>query len=95
VHHDLPTAAQWFDRVALIDMRLVAAGPTAAVLTPQNLERTYAGRLDLLDERSRGAHSDDVVAGLDERRELRAQQQLEADVGRGEVDEPWRGHQQT
>ena len=53
VHHDLRTAAQWFDRVALVDMRLVAAGPTAVVLTPENLERTYAGRLDLLDELGR------------------------------------------
>lgn len=53
VHHDLRTAAQWFDRVALIAMRLVATGPTAAVLTPENLERTYAGRLDLLDELGR------------------------------------------
>ena len=53
VHHDLRTAAQWFDRVALIDRRLVAAGPTATVLTSENLERTYVGRLDLLDELGR------------------------------------------
>ena len=50
VHHDLRTAAEWFDRVALIDMRLVAAGPTAEVLTPDNLRRTYAGRIELLEE---------------------------------------------
>jgi manganese/zinc/iron transport system ATP- binding protein len=50
VHHDLRTAAEWFERVALIDMRLVASGPTADVLTPANLQRTYAGRLDVLDE---------------------------------------------
>lgn len=50
VHHDLRSAAEWFDRVALVDMRLVAAGPTAEVLTAGNLERTYAGRLDVLDE---------------------------------------------
>jgi manganese/zinc/iron transport system ATP- binding protein len=50
VHHDLKTAAEWFDRVALVDMRLVAAGPTAAVLTPDNLRKTYAGRTELLDE---------------------------------------------
>jgi manganese/zinc/iron transport system ATP- binding protein len=50
VHHDLRTAAEWFDRVALVDRRLVAAGPTAAVLTPENLRRTYAGQLDVLDE---------------------------------------------
>lgn len=53
VHHDLRTAAQWFDRVALVDMRLVAAGPTADVLTADNLQRTYAGRLDVLDELGR------------------------------------------
>jgi len=53
VHHDLRTAADWFDRVALVDMRLVASGPTAAVLTPENLRRTYAGRLDVLDELGR------------------------------------------
>ena len=50
VHHDLRTAAEWFDRVALIDMRLVATGPTADVLTPDNLRRTYAGRVELLEE---------------------------------------------
>jgi manganese/zinc/iron transport system ATP- binding protein len=53
VHHDLRTAAEWFDRVALVDMRLVAAGPTADVLTPDNLRKTYAGRTELLDELSR------------------------------------------
>ena len=50
VHHDLRTAAEWFDRVALIDMRLVAAGPTATVLTPDNLRRTYSGQVELLRE---------------------------------------------
>jgi manganese/zinc/iron transport system ATP- binding protein len=50
VHHDLRAAAEWFDAVALVDMRLIAAGPTATVLTPDNLRRTYAGPLDVLDE---------------------------------------------
>jgi len=53
VHHDLRTAAEWFDRVALIDMRLVATGPTAAVLTPDNLRRTYAGHIEVLEELGR------------------------------------------
>ena len=53
VHHDLRTAADWFDRVALIDMRLVAVGPTAEVLTSENLRRTYAGGLDVLEELGR------------------------------------------
>ena len=50
VHHDLRTAVEWFDRVALIDMRLVATGPTSEVLTPENIRRTYAGRIELLEE---------------------------------------------
>lgn len=53
VHHDLRSAASWFDGVALIDMRLVAAGPTASVLTPKNLRRTYAGQPTVLEELSR------------------------------------------
>ena len=53
VHHDLRTAAERFDRVALIDMRLVATGPTAAVLTPANLQAAYGGRTELLDELGR------------------------------------------
>ncbi|MFM8282577.1 MAG: metal ABC transporter ATP-binding protein [Planctomycetaceae bacterium] len=53
VHHDLRSAAARFDGVALVDMRLVAAGPTATVLTADNLRRTYAGQPAVLDELSR------------------------------------------
>ena len=53
VHHDLQTAARWFDAVALVDMRLVATGPTDVVLTPENLNQTYAGRAGILDELGR------------------------------------------
>ena len=50
VHHDLRAVTDWFDAVALIDMRLVATGPTRETLTPDNLRRTYAGAVDVLDE---------------------------------------------
>ena len=50
VHHDLRAVTDWFDAVALIDMRLVAAGPTGETLTPDNLRRTYAGAVEVLDE---------------------------------------------
>ena len=50
VHHDLRAVTDWFDAVALIDMRLVATGPTRETLTPDNLRRTYAGAIDVLDE---------------------------------------------
>lgn len=50
IHHDLQTVSQYFDSVVLLNMRVVAAGPTATTFTRENLERTYGGRLTLLDE---------------------------------------------
>ncbi len=49
VHHDLRTVPVYFDQVVLLNMRLVASGPTAATLTPENLRRTYGGRLAVLE----------------------------------------------
>ena len=49
VHHDLRTVPQYFDYVALLNVRLVAAGPRESVFTPENLRKTYGGRLALLD----------------------------------------------
>jgi manganese/zinc/iron transport system ATP- binding protein len=49
VHHDLRTVPQYFDHVVLLNMRLVASGPTAAVFTPENLRKTYGGRLSVLE----------------------------------------------
>jgi manganese/zinc/iron transport system ATP- binding protein len=50
VHHDLQTVAEYFDEVVLLNMRIVASGPTDAVFTNENLQKTYGGRLTLLDE---------------------------------------------
>lgn len=50
VHHDLQTVPEYFDQVILLNMRVVAAGPTAATFTRENLHKTYGGRLTLLDE---------------------------------------------
>jgi manganese/zinc/iron transport system ATP- binding protein len=49
VHHDLRTVPEYFDRVVLLNMRLVASGPTATTFTPENLKRTYGARLEVLD----------------------------------------------
>jgi manganese/zinc/iron transport system ATP- binding protein len=49
VHHDLRTVPQYFDYVALLNVRLVASGPTEQIFTPENLRKTYGGRLALLD----------------------------------------------
>ncbi|MCK6457071.1 MAG: metal ABC transporter ATP-binding protein [Phycisphaerae bacterium] len=50
VHHDLQTVPEYFDHVVLLNMRIVAAGPTATVFTRENLQKTYGGRLTLLDQ---------------------------------------------
>ncbi len=50
VHHDLRTVPHYFDYVVLLNMRLVASGPTETVFTPENLRKTYGGRLSILEE---------------------------------------------
>jgi manganese/zinc/iron transport system ATP- binding protein len=50
VHHDIQTVREYFDWVILLNMRLVACGPVDEVFTPENLQKTYGGRLTLLDE---------------------------------------------
>lgn len=50
VHHDLNTVGEYFDWVILVNARLIAAGPADEVLTPENLNKTYGGRLSLLNE---------------------------------------------
>jgi len=50
VHHDLHTARAYFDRLVLLNMRVVACGPTAEVFTPELLQKTYGGRLTILSE---------------------------------------------
>lgn len=50
VHHDLSTVREYFDRVILLNMRLVAAGPTEEVFTAELLQKTYGGRLTILSD---------------------------------------------
>jgi manganese/iron transport system ATP-binding protein/manganese/zinc/iron transport system ATP- binding protein len=45
VHHDLATAAQYFDQLVLVKQRLYAFGPPAAVLRADLLSEVYGGRL--------------------------------------------------
>lgn len=50
IHHDLHTVPEYFDHVVLLNMRVVAAGPVAETFTSDNLQKTYGGRLTLLDQ---------------------------------------------
>ena len=45
VHHDLSTVSDYFDRVLLLNRRVLAEGPVAVALTDRNLQATYGGRL--------------------------------------------------
>ncbi len=49
VHHDLRTVPTYFDQVLLLNVRLVAAGPTRTVFNEENLRKAYGGRLAILD----------------------------------------------
>jgi manganese/zinc/iron transport system ATP- binding protein len=48
VHHDLQTVKEYFDHLILLNMRIVAIGPTDEVFNDENLRATYGGRLTLL-----------------------------------------------
>ena len=50
VHHDLHTVPEYFDYLILLNVHAVAYGPMQSTFTPENLRKTYGGRLTLLDE---------------------------------------------
>ncbi len=50
VHHDLQTAAQFFDWIVLLNLRLVASGPIDQVFTARFLQETYGGKLTVMAE---------------------------------------------
>ncbi|MCS7016552.1 MAG: metal ABC transporter ATP-binding protein [Gemmatales bacterium] len=53
VHHDLRTVPDQFEQVVLLNTRIIASGPTHEVFTPENLSKTYGGRLVILEEAGR------------------------------------------
>lgn len=50
VHHDLQSVPEYFDWVIMLNMRLVASGPTDTTFTSEILQETYGGKLTLLSE---------------------------------------------
>ena len=48
VHHDLSTVHDYFDRVILLNQRLIAVGDTESTFTDENIARTYGGQLGIL-----------------------------------------------
>jgi manganese/zinc/iron transport system ATP- binding protein len=45
VHHDLDSAPEYFDWLALLNVRLIAAGPFETTFTSENLRQTYGGTM--------------------------------------------------
>ena len=62
VHHDLPSVPEYFDHVALLNMRVVAQGPVREIFTPDNLRKTYGARLTLLEEAAQAVEREHVMA---------------------------------
>ena len=48
VHHDLESAPDYFDWLVLLNVRVIADGPFGATFTPENLTKTYGGRMHRL-----------------------------------------------
>jgi manganese/zinc/iron transport system ATP- binding protein len=48
VHHDLQTVEEYFDWVTLLNVEVIASGPTGTTFTPDLLRRTYGGRVAFL-----------------------------------------------
>ncbi|MFT5166626.1 MAG: ABC-type Mn2+/Zn2+ transport system ATPase subunit [Saprospiraceae bacterium] len=48
VHHDLSTVVNYFDKVILLNQRLIAYGDTATTFTPENITKAYGGQLPIL-----------------------------------------------
>ena len=48
VHHDLPTVADYFDHLTMLNLSVVASGKMNDVFTKEQLMKCYGGRLELL-----------------------------------------------
>lgn len=54
VHHDLDSVQAYFDRVILINHKLMAYGDTDKVFTRENISATYASQSSLFQDMKRG-----------------------------------------
>jgi ABC-type Zn uptake system ZnuABC Zn-binding protein ZnuA/ABC-type Mn2+/Zn2+ transport system ATPase subunit len=50
IHHDLAKVKDYFDRLIMINQRVIAAGATDEVFTDENIKKTYGGRLTILQK---------------------------------------------
>jgi len=57
VHHDLAAVTTYFNWLVLINMRVVADGPATEIFTRDNLQKTYGGKLSLLEKAAEALRS--------------------------------------
>ncbi|MCL4155123.1 UNVERIFIED_CONTAM: hypothetical protein GTU68_062307, partial [Idotea baltica] len=50
VHHDLSTVKNYFDKIILLNQRLIAYGDTDAVFTDDNIAKAYGAQLNILHQ---------------------------------------------
>jgi len=50
VHHDLSTVEDYFDKVILLNQRLIASGDTKETFTKKNISKAYGGQLTILNQ---------------------------------------------
>ncbi len=50
VHHDLATADDYFDKVILLNQRLIGYGDVEEIFTRENIARTYAPQMKILQD---------------------------------------------
>jgi manganese/zinc/iron transport system ATP- binding protein len=55
VHHDLATVKEYFDWVMLLNLQIIAYGPTEQTFTTEKLQETYGGRLTMLQHDNNSA----------------------------------------
>ena len=48
VQHDLTTVQKYFDKVILINQRIIAFGDNSTIFTQENLSRCYGSQLSIL-----------------------------------------------
>lgn len=48
IHHDLSTVHDYFDKIIMVNQRLIAAGDVATTFTDENIANAYGGQLTIL-----------------------------------------------
>ena len=50
IHHDLSTVPEYFDKVILLNQRLITYGDTETTFTQENITKTYSSQLPILHQ---------------------------------------------